>query len=98
VIFNRWSQVVFEFNAQQNIACDGRNHTSKQSQNNEPTYLLPKRSLHRLQLQRRSSTQPIQEYLTEVVIIIGDQNVDFFGFNLLPEPGCIIIYRFQRKI
>jgi hypothetical protein len=56
------------------------------------------RSLHRLQLQRRSSTQPIQEYLTEVVIIIGDQNVDFFGFNLLPEPGCIIIYRFQRKI
>lgn len=56
------------------------------------------RSLHRLQLQRRSSTQPIQEYLTEVVIIIGDQNVDFFGFNLLHEPGCIIIYRFQRKI
>jgi hypothetical protein len=56
------------------------------------------RSLHRLQLQRRSSTQPIQEYLSEAVIIIGDQNVNFFGFNLLPEPGCIIIYRFQRKI
>jgi hypothetical protein len=53
---------------------------------------------HRLQLQRRSSTQPIQEYLSEAVIIIGDQNVNFFGFNLLPEPGCIIIYRFQRKI
>jgi hypothetical protein len=30
--------------------------------------------------------------------IIGDQNEDFFGFNLLPEPGCIIIYRFQRII
>ncbi|MFZ9631997.1 MAG: gliding motility-associated C-terminal domain-containing protein [Bacteroidia bacterium] len=41
VIFNRWSQVVFESNAHQNIAWDGRNHTSKQSQNNEPAELLP---------------------------------------------------------
>lgn len=41
VIFNRWGQVVFESNAQQNIAWDGKNHASGQNQNNEPTDLLP---------------------------------------------------------
>ena len=41
VIFNRWGQVVFESNAQQNIAWDGRNHASGQSQNNKPAELLP---------------------------------------------------------
>jgi hypothetical protein len=41
VIFNRWGQVVFESNAQQNIAWDGRNHASGQSQNNDPAELLP---------------------------------------------------------
>ena len=41
VIFNRWGQVVFESNAQQYIAWDGRNHASGQSQNNEPAELLP---------------------------------------------------------
>jgi gliding motility-associated-like protein len=40
VIFNRWGQMVFESNAQQNIAWDGRNHASGQSRN-EPTDLLP---------------------------------------------------------
>jgi len=41
VIFNRWGQIVFESNAQQNIAWDGRNHSSGQSQSNKPTELLP---------------------------------------------------------
>ncbi len=41
VIFNRWGQMVFESNAQQNIAWDGKNHASSQNQNNEPTDLLP---------------------------------------------------------
>jgi hypothetical protein len=41
VIFNRWGQVVFESNAQQNIAWDGKNQASGQNQNNEPTDLLP---------------------------------------------------------
>jgi hypothetical protein len=41
VIFNRWGQMVFESNAQQNIAWDGKNHASGQNQNNEPTDLLP---------------------------------------------------------
>ena len=41
VIFNRWGQVVFESNAQQNIAWDGRNHASGQSQSNKPAELLP---------------------------------------------------------
>jgi gliding motility-associated-like protein len=41
VIFNRWGQVVFESNAQQNIAWDGKNQASGQKQNNEPTDLLP---------------------------------------------------------
>ena len=40
VIFNRWGQVVFESNAQQNIAWDGRNHASGQSQSNKPAELL----------------------------------------------------------
>jgi len=31
VIFNRWGQMVFESNAQQNIAWDGKNHASNQS-------------------------------------------------------------------
>jgi gliding motility-associated-like protein len=41
VIFNRWGQVVFESNAQQNIAWDGRNHASGQNQNNTSAELLP---------------------------------------------------------
>jgi gliding motility-associated-like protein len=41
VIFNRWGQVVFESNAQQNIAWDGKNHASGQNQNNTSAELLP---------------------------------------------------------
>jgi gliding motility-associated-like protein len=41
VIFNRWGQVVFESNAQQNIAWDGKNHASSQNQNNTSAELLP---------------------------------------------------------
>jgi gliding motility-associated-like protein len=41
VIFNRWGQVVFESNAQQNIAWDGKNHASGQNQNNTSGELLP---------------------------------------------------------
>jgi gliding motility-associated-like protein len=41
VIFNRWGQVVFESNAQQNIAWDGKNHASSQNQNNTSGVLLP---------------------------------------------------------
>jgi gliding motility-associated-like protein len=41
VIFNRWGQVVFESNAQQNIAWDGKNQASGQNQNNTSGELLP---------------------------------------------------------
>jgi gliding motility-associated-like protein len=39
VIFNRWGQMVFESNAQQNIAWDGRYHSPNQS--NTSAELLP---------------------------------------------------------